>query len=138
MPKVSESSADIRFRAIQAVKKGGSVSQIAKQYQVHRVTLYKWMKKYGNSRGVSGCSSKPRTGRPPIATSKEIKALCKFICMPASKFGFHSDTWNTTRILQVAKKELDLKLSKTTVWKALRVDLLSWSILPTTSSPTKP
>lgn len=114
------STYDIRVRAVNAVKDGMSVSEVAKAYQTHRATIYRWSERYRRCRGVRGLVRKPVSGRPRKLTELSGRKLRSIVLKPASKFGYETDFWTCSRLLQVFQKELRVRVSKMTIWRRLR------------------
>lgn len=46
--------------------------------------------------------------------------LRQIVLKPASKFGYETDLWTSTRLLQVIRNKLHLQISRPTIWRRLR------------------
>jgi transposase len=114
-----------RVRAVRMRKSGARVGDIAKLFDVSRETVSRWLTQYkaGGARSLKG---KKSSGRPrKIDCSEFSPKLNKIIKHPATKFGFENPLWTCQRIKKVIHSELKLKLSRSTVWRALRETNLS-------------
>ena len=119
-PPAVYSTLDVRIRAVQAVRDGTSVVEVAKCYRTHRATVHRWVQRYQECRGVRGLVRKPVSGRPRKLGDLDRKRLRKIVLTPASRFGYETDFWTTTRLRQVIKKEFGVDVCRQTVWHRLR------------------
>jgi transposase len=113
------STFDVRIRAVEAVQRGLSVSQVADAFNVDRTTLFRWVKKY-DLNGEEGLQRKPVSGRPRLLDELEEDDLRKIIMFPASDFGYETDLWTVGRLRAVLEDLCEVRLSKNTVWRRLR------------------
>ena len=107
------STKEIRERAVKACANDYPISTVAEMYSVHRATLYRWNQRNINEQTLE---RKSGSGRPPKLNEKQINKLIKLLLKPASAYGYETDFWTIKRIIVVAKKELNLKLAKTTLY----------------------
>lgn len=117
----------VRERVVKSILGGSSPIQAAKIIGVDYSTVYRWVKAYEKS-GKKALKSKKREGRPRIGDKDKLNKLMKAVKRPASKFGFKTDLWNCTRILQYCNKTLKLKVSRSTINRRLREANLSYKI----------
>lgn len=120
MQEKKNSIFDIRLRAVKAFINGMSVTSIAKAYQTHRATVYRWIARYQNEYGENGLIRKPVSGRPRKLQNLDELELRAIVLKPASEFGYETDFWTCKRILQVIRKKTKIKISKWTIWRRLR------------------
>jgi len=113
------SSVDIRVRAVEAVKRGMAVGQVAEAFRVDRTTLFRWLRKY-QTNGQDGLQRKPGSGRPRLLEDLEEGDLRQIVMFPASDFGYETDLWTVGRLRQVIEELFEFKLSDNTVWRRLR------------------
>lgn len=107
---------EMKRKAVDSYRNGLSAATVAKAFGYDRVTIHKWVREAKTKRGLS---RKPGSGRPPKFDAKNAKRLLRIIKQPASRYGFETDLWNTTRIRQVCKKKLGLNVSRMAVWRVL-------------------
>lgn len=114
------STFEIRKRAIKAIRSGISVPQVAKSYQTHRSTVYRWIERYKSSRGTKGLLRKSVSGRPRKLEKLDWKKVKSMILKPASKWGYETDFWTCGRLTQVIRSEWEISISKVTVWRHIK------------------
>lgn len=91
-------------------------------------TISHWITKY-TQYGARGLLGKKSSGRPKkVDCDKFGPKLLKILRSPATKYGFTTDLWNSTRIRLVCKQELGVKFSKSTLWRALKNMELSYQM----------
>lgn len=116
----------IRVRALRARKAGMRVNEIARAIGVHPNSVSRWIMHYERY-GSMSMRPKKSSGRPRKIDCGDLsERLKKVVRRPATDFGFESPLWNSERIRHAMHSELGLKLSKSTVWRALREIGLSY------------
>jgi transposase len=113
------SSFDVRIRAVEAVKRGLGIGQVADTFNVDRTTLSRWLRKY-RAHGEDGLQRQIGSGRPRLLNELQEKDLRSIVMCPASDFGYETDLWTVGRFRQVIEEILEVKVSKDTVWRRLR------------------
>jgi len=113
------STFDVRIRAVEAVKRGLTVGQVADAFSVNRTTLFRWVQRY-HSNGEDGLQRKPVSGRPRLLDELDEEVFRKIIMCPASEFGYETDLWTVGRLQAVLAELGEVTLSKNTVWRRLR------------------
>ena len=111
------STLQVREKAVKASQEQ-SADSVSKSYHVHRSTLYRWIAKKKTSKSLER-SCEPGSGRPSKLTDKEIKKITRLILNPASKYGYETDFWTIRRIIDITKKVLGIKISKTSMYEML-------------------
>lgn len=102
----------IKIRVVKSILAGdSSVTSSARVLGVGRVSIHRWINRFEKTGAVPRLHSSS-VGRPSAIDLSVGKKLLKMIKQPASKFGYESDFWTRRRIMQSAKKEFGLKLSK--------------------------
>ena len=119
------STYEIRLRAIQALKSGMPMSMVAKAYQIHRTTIYRWWNRYFES-NEDGLIRKSGSGRPRIFTQIDKELLLNLVLGSAVDFGYESDLWTCRRIQETVKTELGFNLSRWTIWRRLKESGLTY------------
>ena len=114
------STYEIRVRAVEAVRQGMAVADVAKAYQVNRSTVHRWAIHYKNQKGNRGLIRKPVNGRPRILGEISDRQLLSLVLKPASSFGYETDFWTCPRLCRVIKQKFKVKPSRWTVWRWLR------------------
>ncbi len=121
MHRAKHSTYDIRVQAVRTFHNGMPVASIAKAYQTHRSTVYRWVALFENEGGVKGLVRKPASGRPQKLASLDEVGLSSIILKPACDFGYQTDFWTCSRLLQVIRKEFGIEISKWTIWRRLHI-----------------
>jgi len=105
-------------KIVSAYESGISAATIAAAHGCGRSSVYKWIADFRSEKGFDR-KRKPGSGRPSKLEPKYEKRLLKYLQKPASKFGFETDLWNTSRIRIVCRKKLKVNLSRMAVWRFL-------------------
>lgn len=117
---IKYSTYEIRVRAVEAVRQGMAVTDVAKSYQVNRSTVHRWVTRYESQNGNQGLLRQPVSGRPRILGKISDRQLLSIVLKSASSFGFETDFWTGPRLCQVIKQKFKVKPSRWTVWRWLR------------------
>lgn len=113
------STIEIRRSAVDAVRRGVGVGQVAKSYGVDRTTIYRWVTRF-KSEGEQGLKRRPGSGRPRKLEELTEGELRDMVLTPPSEFGFESDLWTVSRLRRVIREQFEVWVSKNTVWRRLR------------------
>jgi transposase len=119
MEERTNSTYELRSRAVEAIQRGRSLSGIADASGTNRSTLYRWVKRF-EEEGEDGLQRRPTSGRPrklEELTEEELRAI---VLQPASHFGYESDLWTVVRLHVVIEEQYRVSGSKDTVWRRLR------------------
>jgi transposase len=111
---------EIRVRAVEAVRQGMAVADVAKAYQANRSTVHRWVTRYETQNGNKGLLRQPVSGRPRILGKISDRQLLSIVLKPASSFGYETDFWTCPRLCRVIRQKLKIKPSRWTVWRWLR------------------
>jgi transposase len=113
------STCEVRIRAVDALVRGMSATDVALAYRVDRTTLFRWRQRY-ESEGDAGLQRRGGSGRPRKLAAFSEDAWYAIVLQPASAFGFETDLWTVRRVHQVLRTEFDYTVSCDTVWRRLR------------------
>lgn len=116
---ITHSTYEIRVRAVNAVRRGLAICEVAAAYNTDRTTLYRWMQRYAND-GDLGLERKSGSGRPRILEQLDKGDLTRIILCPASKYGFETDLWTVRRVQIVVEERYHISISTDTIWRRLR------------------
>lgn len=120
------STYEIRVRAVEAVRQGMVVADVAKAYHVNRSTVHRWVTRYKAKRSNKGLVRPPVSGRPSILGTISDRQLLSIVLKPATHFGYETDFWTCPRLCQVIRQKFGIKLSRWTVWRWLRAAGLTY------------
>lgn len=126
MKNRKNSTLEVRIRALTAHLDEMSVTDISKAYRVHRSTVYRWVERYKNANGEDGLIRRPVSGRPKKLETLDEFSLRLIVLSPASDFGYETDFWTCTRLVQVIRREFKIKISRWTIWRRLRAAGLTY------------
>jgi len=104
-------------KIIDSYKKGKSISDLAEIFNLHPMTLYRWIRE---SKSGSDFQRKPGSGRASKIEGKLAEDLIAILQKPATDFNFETILWNIQRIKIVCKKKLGLKVSIMAIWRFLK------------------
>jgi len=114
------STYEVKERAVKAVLMGQQKAAVAKAYQVDYTTLFRWCQRYKSTKNFLALHRQPGSGRPYLLDIKTRENFVKIITQPASDFGYETDFWTCRRLIQITEKQLNVKISKSTMWRILR------------------
>ena len=114
------STYEIRVRAVEAVRQGMAVAEVAKAYQANRSTVHRWVSRYKTQNDNKGLLRQPVSGRPRILGEISDRQLLSIVLKPASRFGYETDFWTCPRLCRVIKQQFKVTPSRWTVWRWLR------------------
>ena len=114
------STFEIRVRAVEAVRQGMAMKDVAQAYQINRTTLYRWVIRYEAHGDVEALQRQPVSGRPSVLEDVSDRQLLSIVTKPASKLGYETDLWTCIRLCQVIKQKFKIKISRWTIWRWLR------------------
>jgi transposase len=121
----SYSTIEMRRSAVGAVVRGVPVGQVAESFDVDRITIYRWVRRF-EEQGERGLLRRPGSGRPRLLEGLSEWELRSIVLRPASAFGFETDLWTVARMRRVIRDEFRVLVSKNTVWRRLRDAGLTW------------
>ena len=119
MDERKNSTYEIRVRAVKAVLRGRSMSDVADAYGTNRSTVSRWVKRY-HTEGVEGLERRATSGRPRMLEELTEEDLRAIVLQPASHFGYETDLWTVGRLHWVIEDQCRVAVSKDTVWRRLR------------------
>ena len=110
---------ELKLRCVQAYINGDDPKELSNLFGVTERTIYNWLREFRDYGSFNTELIIDGRGRPSKISEKDAKKILKIIKKPASKFGFENDLWNSKRIRITCKRELNINLSKTGVWRFL-------------------
>jgi transposase len=119
MAREGYSSYEIRLRAVEAVRRGIPVGEVAEAYGTDRTTIFRWTKRFRQG-GQDALERRPGSGRPRTLHEVQGRALWNLVLQPASRFGFETDLWTVARVHQVVQEQFGVAVSPDTIWRRLR------------------
>lgn len=115
----------LRVKVVRMHKSGARICDIASLFGLHRVTVSRWIRAY-RSAGAKGLKGKKSSGRPRKIDCKVfLPNLKKIIKKPATAYGFENPLWTCQRLKRVINSNLHIKISRSTIWRALHETKLS-------------
>jgi transposase len=111
-------NADQKIRVIEAFQAGKTIAQIAETFGYHRNSISKWLAESDVDPDFSK-GRNPGSGRPSLLNGVNGKRLINLVSKPASFYGFETDFWTTARIKRICQENLNLKVSRMAVHRAL-------------------
>ncbi len=119
MDERKNSTYEMRVRAVRAVLRGRSMSDVADAYETDRSTVYRWVKRFHED-GEEGLRRRPTSGRPRTLEDLTEDELRNIVLQPASDFGYESDLWTVGRLHAVIEDQYRIRVSNDTIWRRLR------------------
>lgn len=118
MPR-SYSTLELRTRAVEALRRGLSVTEVAAAYQVNRTTLFRWWTRHAEE-GDDGLLRRPGSGRPRKLSDLDGPDWRRLVLKRPSDYGYETDLWTVRRLQSVIREVHRVEVSKNTVWRRLR------------------
>jgi len=119
MDERTNSTYEVRLRAVNAVLRGRSMSDVADAYGTDRSTIGRWVNRF-QEEGNDGLLRRATSGRPRKLEELTEEELCNIVVQPASNFGYESDLWTVGRLHSVIDQQYRVSVSKDTIWRRLR------------------
>jgi len=119
MDERRNSTYDVRVRAVRAVLRGRSTSDVADAYETDRSTIFRWVNRF-QEEGEEGLVRQPTSGRPRKLQDLTEEELRNIVLQPASDFGYETDLWTASRLHAVIGHQYRVRVSKDTIWRRLR------------------
>jgi transposase len=116
---------DVRVRAVNAVKRGLPIGQVADTFGVDRTTLFRWLQRFREN-GQDGLQRQTGSGRPRLLGDLAEADLRRLILFPASDFGYETDLWTVGRVKHVIEDLYGVRISKNTIWRRLQIAGLTY------------
>lgn len=116
---------DVRVRAVNAVRRGLPIGQVADTFGVDRTTLFRWLQRFREN-GQDGLQRQTGSGRPRLLADVTEADLRRLILFPASDFGYETDLWTVGRVKHVIEDLYGIRISKNTIWRRLQIAGLTY------------
>jgi transposase len=106
------------LRAVEAVERGITRSQVANAYGIDRSTLYRWLVNY-HQEGIDGLYRNEGSGRPKLLEELTEHELRQIVLTSALTYSFESDLWTVGRLHRVITEKFHVLVSRLTIWRRL-------------------
>jgi transposase len=116
---------ELKRKICEAHRSGQTIAQLAKTFDCHRNSISRWVKRYRSRDGLDRLAG---SGRHRAIGIEEGRRLLACLLQPASDYGYETDLWTITRLMQVAKKELGISLSRMCIHRLLSVNGYSFKL----------
>ena len=113
-----------RRRALAELKKGLSVTEIARRFGCSHSSVITWRDTV-RRKGDKGLAARPAPGRPPKLTARQRARLPKLLLKGALAWGYPTALWTTSRVASVIERRFKVKLHRAHVGRVLSD--LGWS-----------
>jgi transposase len=114
-----------RLSALPRIKRGESLSTIARQLGVSRQAVHQWMRQY-RRRGAAGLRRRLRPGRPPKLARRQLAQLPRLLARGAEAYGFSTAVWTTQRVADLLWKRFQVRYDRDHVCRLLHRFGWSW------------
>ena len=108
-----------RRRAIELLKEGLGLSEIARRVRSSVSSVHRWARAW-KKKGHRGLDSKPVPGRPTKLTARQRKKLEKLLLQGAMACGFPNELWTLKRIARLIRREFGVQYHPSHVWRVLQ------------------
>jgi transposase len=106
-----------RRLAVQRIRDGYTVEQVAKFLDVAPRSVRRWVAAYRQA-GEDGLVARPAAGRPPKLTHTQEKVIRRWLADKPTEHGFPTDLWTGPRLAHMIRQEFEVDLNPKylTVW----------------------
>jgi transposase len=112
-----------RLMALSHIKNGANRTQTAKYLQVSRRMVNEWVKRF-NEEGLDGLKEKPRSGRPHVLSTEQLKKLKAYVVPHAIKPD--GGRLKGTLVITYVEQEFGVSFSLTNIYRLLHRLDFSW------------
>jgi len=113
-----------RRRAIELLKQGLGLSEIARSVRSSVSSVHRWVQDW-RKHGDAALASKPVPGRPKKLSARQQGRLLRLLLQGAMACGYPNELWTLKRIARVIFREFGVRYHPNHVWRVLRE--LRWS-----------
>ncbi len=109
----------LRMRAVDRIRAGASVAEVAETLGLHRGSVYRWWWRYLRG-GTEVLRAKPVPGRPATLTDEQLARLREIVayCDPR-QLQFDFGLWTRDMIAAVVQREFGIRLHPSTIGRIL-------------------
>jgi len=113
-----------RRRAIEFVKQGVGLSEIARRVGSSVSSVHRWAQDW-EKHGAKALASKPVPGRPKKLTARQRERLLRLLLQGALAHGFPNELWTLKRIASLIRTEFGVRYHPSHLWRVLQA--CGWS-----------
>ena len=113
-----------RFQAIRLFEQGRNQSEIARQVNVVRQTVGRWVQQY-RAQGRRALRKAGRAGRKPRLNEKQRHQLKRLLLAGPERLGYETPLWTCPRVAHLIEQQFGVRYHEGHVWKILV--RLGWS-----------
>ncbi len=99
-----------RRLAVQRVREGYSIEEVADFLSVHPASVRRWVAA-SRCRGVRALTAQPASGRPRKLTHVQEKIVRRWLQHSPSEHGFVGDLWSAPRLAKVIRREFGIRFN---------------------------
>lgn len=114
-----------RLAALPRIRRGESLSAIARQLGVSRQAVHQWARQ-GRRKGAAGLLRIPRPGRPPKLARARLAQLPRLLARGAEAYGFSTGVWTTQRVADLLRRHFGVRYDRDHVCRLLHRFGWSW------------
>lgn len=112
-------SSETKYKIVKAYIEGNSAQHLSKIFDYDRCVIHRWVREYKKKKKFAR-KKKPGSGRRPKIDNSTARKLLRIVGNPASKYGFETDLWNTSRLRIICKRNLNVTVSHMALWRFLK------------------
>ncbi len=114
-----------RLAAIPMLRRGESLSSVARQLGVSRQAVFVWNRQL-RRRGEAGLRRRRRPGRPSKLAPSQLALLPRLLARGAEVYGFSSPIWTTQRVADLIWRRFRIRYDRDHVCRLLHRFGWSW------------
>src|ERR1700722_3846573 len=115
-----------RRSALPHIKRGESLSKIARKLSVSRQVVHQWAQQYRLERATGPRRRRVSLGRPPKLDRRKLAQLPRLLARGAETYGFSTAMWTAQRVADLMWKRFHVRYGIYHVSRILRRFGWSW------------
>src|SRR5579871_1165182 len=96
-----------RRLGMQLILEGRTIREVADVLKVSSRSVDYWISWY-NHQKEAGLAARKHPGPKPKLTDEQTRTVCSWLTRDATEFGFRTNLWTSTRIVQLIKEKFSI------------------------------
>lgn len=110
----------VRLKAVLLVAQGYTIASVCSLVEKDWSTVYRWIRKYLQTRDAAVLSDARRTGRPRTASPITDSRILKELQRNPSTLGYYANTWTVATLAHRLSSIYDCSISQRTLYRRMK------------------